>query len=49
MLRIQARLKQWAHWARAQDPGFFFLELPIGCGKKVFLNELSYYLRKDKL
>ena len=25
MLRIQGRLKQWAHWARAQDPGFFFL------------------------
>ena len=32
-----ARLNQWAHWARAQDPGFFLIEgPPTGCGEIFF-------------
>ena len=32
---LQGRLHQWAHWARAQGPGFYFLFQgpPTGCGK----------------
>ena len=31
---MQGRLNQWAHWARAQGPGFFlFEEPPTGCGE----------------
>ena len=31
----QGRLNQWAHWARAQGPGFFYLceGPPTGCGE----------------
>jgi len=25
---VQGRLNQWAHWARAQGPGFFLFEGP---------------------
>jgi len=36
-------LNQWAHWARARGPGFFFLfeGAPTGCGE---INFLSNYL-----
>jgi len=36
---LQGRLNQWAHWARVQAPGFFFLfeGPPTGCGEMYFL------------
>ena len=38
-LCTQGRLNQWAHWARAQGPGIFFLfeGPPTGCGEIIFL------------
>jgi len=33
---IQGRLNQWAHWARAQGPEFFYEGPPTGCGEIIF-------------
>jgi len=45
----QGRLNQWAHWARAQGPGFFFLfdGPPIGCGEIIFLT--NYHITFTKI
>jgi len=38
-VEAQGRLNQWAHWARAQGPGFLFLfeGPPTGCGEIMLL------------
>ena len=39
----QGRLNQWAHLARAQGPGFFFLfeGPPTGCGEIIFFKLIA--------
>jgi len=42
-------LNQWAHWARARGPGFFFEGAPTGCGEIIFFtNYLFLMLLHDR-